>query len=128
MGHSYSEAREYSLGVSQLYSLSLTAVNAIGTHLQDSDVRLGVIYARASIPSSPLRFLYWIENLTPIDRMWQELIVNFEPTDAQQTQVMVTARFPSVIRFSDITNRNMKHVHEFYYALDYIIDRQLRAT
>lgn len=128
MGHSYSEVREYPLGIPTLFNFSYSAIDAIGTHLKDSDRNLGVIYARASIPATPFRFLYWLENIMTIDRIWQELIINFEPMDAQQTQVTVTARFPSIIRFSDMANRNMTHVHEFFNALDYIIDRQLRAA
>jgi len=127
MGHTYTEQREYPLGISQLFNLSYSAVKATGTHLQDSDSKLGVIYARASIPASPFRIATWIEMVAPIDRIWQELVIQFEPVDAQETQVVVTARFPSFIRVTDMANRNMKHVHEFFDALDYIIERQLRA-
>ena len=57
--------------------------------------------------------------------IWQELIVEIQPIDSQESVIGVTSKFPGILERTDIFNRNQKQVDEFFILLDAIIEREL---
>ncbi len=109
MATEHQDARTYPINARALYHLALSAVRTIGTHIENQDSNVGIIYARHTI---------YQNGILPFGSLiWQELIVEVQPIDSQESVIGVTSKFPGLLELTDIFNRNEKQVDEFFILL-----------